>query len=81
MSTLLTGFLPAFLRRPRVNWIRWHIAGMYYSVIGLYAAFASEVMVRIPGVAFFEMVILATVVITFLGMWFYSKKLKKWLTR
>lgn len=40
---------------------------MYWSVIGLYAAFAAEILTRIPKTPFFGMVGLATGVILLIG--------------
>lgn len=37
-----------------------HVWFMYYSVLGLYAAFASELIVRIPDKPFYTMVGIAT---------------------
>ena len=45
--TLLLGMIPALFRKPS-GWIGLHIGFMYWSVVGLYAAFISEVMTRAP---------------------------------
>ena len=76
--TLLAGFIPVFTRRPGKSWVFLHIAFMYYSVIGLYAAFASEVLVRIPGVGFWWVVAGATVVVMTTGIIVFQLKSKKW---
>ncbi|MCR9279510.1 MAG: DUF2306 domain-containing protein [Pseudomonadaceae bacterium] len=44
--TLAAGMWPALRRRG--NWVMSHLAFMYWSVIGLYAATVSEVLTRIP---------------------------------
>lgn len=61
LATLLAGIFPALLRIK--NWLNLHVAFMYYSVIGLYAAFVSEVIVRIPGLPFGPAVGIATAVV------------------
>lgn len=77
-ATLMMGFLPAFFRSR--NWITWHVAGMYYSVIGLYAAFVSEVVTRIPGLPFFAMVSLGTAVVMVIGMRVFIRNRKIWMS-
>ncbi len=58
--TLLGGMLPPLFFRKNKNWISLHFSFMYWSVMGLYAAFIAESMVRIPEAPFFEMVGYAT---------------------
>ncbi len=77
MATLLMGFLPAFFRMR--NWIRWHVAGMYYSVIGLYAAFVSEIVTRIPGLPFGLMTALGSTIVMIIGVILFNKFQKAWL--
>ncbi len=48
--TLAAGLWPAFARRG--NWVMSHLAFMYWSVIGLYAATVAEVLTRIPNSPF-----------------------------
>ena len=79
LATLMMGFLPALFRTTG-NWIGWHVPGMYYSIVGLYAALAAEIVVRVPmSGAFFVKVLLATVLVTFIGVWNYRKASKKWI--
>ncbi len=77
LATLLAGMIPVLLRTR--SWLNYHLAFMYYSVIGLYAAFASEVIVRIPGIAFGPAVGLATAGVMITAMIFFQKLSKKWL--
>jgi hypothetical protein len=58
--------------------IKMHYSRMYWSVIGLYSAFAAEVLVRIPGIPFWTLVSIATVAIVTLGGLFFRKYLKHW---
>jgi uncharacterized membrane protein len=79
LFTLVIGMIPAITRKPEQEWLKRHTIGMYYAVIGLYAAFASEIVVRIPGVPFFSLVILATLLVMVLGIYVYQKQYKTWI--
>lgn len=57
---LLGGMVPAILRKPEKGWISLHFNFMYWSVMGLYAAFVAEIFTRVPQMRFFWMVGLAT---------------------
>lgn len=46
--TLAAGMLPVLLKRPKQAYISLHFSFMYWSVMGLYAAFIAETMVRLP---------------------------------
>lgn len=74
---LLVGVLPALFRIK--NWIKWHVYFMYWSVIGLYAAFVAEVAVRIPNSAFWWMVGLGTALVTIIGGRYYGKNKDFWM--
>jgi len=45
-ATLAAGMVPLLLRRP--SGVAWHLSMMYWSVVGVYAAFVAEVLVRLP---------------------------------
>lgn len=45
--TLALGMLPLYLKRS-TNYIVQHLSWMYWSVIGLYCAFAAEIFTRLP---------------------------------
>lgn len=77
LATLMMGFLPAFFRVK--NWMQWHVAGMYYSVIGLYAALVSEVVTRIPGLPFFWMVFAGTGLVMIIGVVNFGKYRRAWM--
>jgi len=77
VATLMMGFLPAFFRAK--NWIHWHVAGMYYSVIGLYAALISEIATRVPGTPFFPVVIGGTALVIAMGIFLFNRKRKGWI--
>jgi len=74
--TLATGMIPV-IRKTNKNWVILHFAWMYWSVMGLYAAFASEMITRLLPVQFFSMVGLATGGIMTMGaiMWIRKKKI------
>ena len=76
--TLILGMIPAWTKKPRTKWLIRHFSFMYWSVIGLYAAFVSEILTRIPETPFFSMVGLATAIIIILGTLFFLKNRKKW---
>lgn len=74
LLTLLGGMIPALLRRPK-NWLSLHFVFMYWSVMGLYAAFVSEIATRVPESPFLGMVGIATgTVMFFAGGYYYWRK-------
>lgn len=84
--TLLGGSLPIIFRYPNNNYIALHFSFMYWSVIGLYGAFFSEIMTRLPSLlyegppdTFFFLLLSATVglVMTSGGIYFYKNK-ERW---
>ena len=77
LITVLAGVVPA-IRRSNKHWIVRHYSFMYWSLIGLYAAFASETLVRVPNSPFFGMVGLATAIIMLLGWWRFVPVRKRW---
>ncbi len=77
LITVLAGVVPA-IRRSNKHWVARHYSFMYWSLIGLYAAFASETLVRVPNSPFFGMVGLATAIIMVLGWWRFIPLRKRW---
>jgi uncharacterized membrane protein len=77
LVTLLGGMIPAIRRKP-AHWVVPHFSFMYWSVIGLYAAFASEIFTRIPDTPFFGMVGIATFLVIALGYLFWFRNKSKW---
>jgi hypothetical protein len=51
---------------------------MYWSVIGLYIALIAELLTRIPSTPFYGMVLLAFIVVTVLGFYFFNKNKEHW---
>lgn len=86
LFTLIAGMLPMIIRRPK-SYVSLHFNFMYWSVIGLYAAFAAETLVRIPDVViqsgipnstFYKMTGIASGLTMLLGSFFSKKYKKKW---
>ncbi len=76
--SLLGGMLPVILRKPEKSWLSLHFSFMYWSVMGLYAAFVAEIFTRIPQVRFFWLVGIATfLVMSVAGIAFAVYK-KRW---
>lgn len=71
LFTLLNGWMVAFFRRPAGRWLQIHLYWMLWSYIGLWAAFATEIIVRLPFVqgpaAAITAIILTTLCITAVG--------------
>lgn len=76
--TLAGGMIPMFIKNLENKYKAVHVWFMYYSVLGLYAAFASELSVRIPDRPFYTMVGIATGTIFSVGTIFILKKEKMW---
>jgi len=67
LAILLAGFGAVFLKRPRRTWLQYHYYLMGWSYVGLWAATATEIAVRIPGVSFIAGVTVPTVCVTIAG--------------
>ena len=80
LLTLFAGMAPALRKKPE-HWRFYHAVWMYWSVIGLYAAFASEAFTRFFSKPFFNMVGIATLLIIGVGAFFFRRFLKKWKAR
>jgi uncharacterized membrane protein len=76
LATLMAGMIPVLLRTK--SWLSLHFSFMYYSVIGLYAAFASEIIVRIPGISFGPAVGIATTLVMIIAMILFRFLSTKW---
>ena len=81
LVTTALGMIPIWTKKPTNTWEFRHFSFMYWSVIGLYAAFASEVLTRIPETPFFGMVGIATGIIMILGGVFFSRNKTKWVKK
>ena len=75
--TILGGLIPVFFKKSK-SWVLHHFSWTYWSIIGLYAAFASEILTRIPESPFFGMLGFATITIFAVGSFYFKKKQKIW---
>lgn len=86
--TLLAGMLPLYLKGYK-NPIAAHLSWMYWSVIGLYCAFAAEIFTRLPLILnipnsygiFYALVFLSSGMVGFAGSRVFRKKKKVWEER
>lgn len=76
--SLLAGMMPIIFKKPTNSYVSLHLSFMYWSVMGLYGAFVSETMVRIPESPFWEMVGLATSAVMLVGGIVFGFKKKQW---
>jgi uncharacterized membrane protein len=85
--TILLGLIPILTKRPRNNYVTVHFSFMYWSVIGVYGAFVSETLVRMPKVViesgipnsvFYNMTGIGTALVMGLGVWYFLKLKPKW---
>jgi uncharacterized membrane protein len=74
--TLFMGMRPVFVRKG--NWVLQHLSWMYWSVMGLYAAFASEVITRLLPVAFWSGIGIVVAAIMLGGAWVFRNNIKHW---
>ena len=77
-ATLIAGMVPVMIKKPVGGWFQLHFNFMYWSVIGLYAAFAAEIFTRIPSTRFFWMVFIATFLIVGVGSFLFSRYKTNW---
>jgi len=78
LITIALGMIPIWIKKPVNKWKYLHFSFMYWSVIGLYAAFAAEILVRIPKTPFFGMVGIATGGIMLIGGVFFGINKSNW---
>ncbi len=76
--SLLGGMLPPLFFRKHKGWVEYHFSFMYWSVMGLYAAFVAETMVRIPDTPFFGMVGIGTGIVMLAAGISFSYYKKSW---
>jgi len=85
--TLVCGLVPIFTKKPKKSYISLHFSFMYWSVIGLYGAFMSELFVRLPKIViesgipnsmFYNMMGIAVALTMGIGAYFFVKNKSKW---
>jgi uncharacterized membrane protein len=67
LITVGCGALPVIARRPRHGWLRMHAYFMSWSYVGLLAATAAEIAVRIPGANFAVAAVASSMLVTAVG--------------
>ena len=71
LVTLFGGWVQAYFKHPPEKWLRRHYEGMCWSYVGLLAATAAEIAVRLPfvqgGLAFGIATFVASFVVVFIG--------------
>ncbi len=86
-ATIAAGMLPILLKKPAGSYISLHFSFMYWSVIGLYAAFFAELFVRLPMVVvidgvpnyfFYMMVGVSAMLTTGIGGYFFYRFFPAW---
>ena len=81
LATVIAGFLPVYWRRPSEGWLEVHFQFMAWSYIGLLAAAAAELAVRIPESPFWWAVIVSSAVIIMAGALILAHNRPKLLAR
>ena len=84
--TLLLGMLPLYTRRGKSPVVA-HLSWMYWSVIGLYCAFAAEVFTRLPMLLdlensygiFYALVGISAGIVGMIGSRYFKKKKDVWI--
>jgi len=80
LATLLAGMIPIMREKSKSNMIK-HISFMYWSVIGLYAAFVSETLTRIPDKPFYNMLGIAVLLTTAAGAIGFKRYKNSWIKK
>lgn len=78
LITISLGMIPVWTKKPANTWKYQHFSFMYWSVVGLYAAFAAELLTRIPETPFFGMVGIATALVLIIGAIIFRKNRARW---
>jgi len=81
LLTMAGGMFPLLFKTKSKKRFYFHFMFMYWSVMGLYAAFVAETLTRIPETPFFDMVGVATGGVMLVGGVAFGMKKKKWLAQ
>ncbi|GGF07126.1 hypothetical protein [Hymenobacter cavernae] len=76
--TLCAGMVPVLRKKPRYSWRQLHYSFMYLSVLELYVALVAEVLVRRPGMSFWEVAGLSTATVMLPGAALFRRFRKGW---
>jgi uncharacterized membrane protein len=77
-ATLLAGMVPLWRRQPGRHWLHWHYGFMYLSVLELYVALVAEGLVRVPGLAFWEVAGASLAVVLLPGAALFGRLRRQW---
>ena len=85
--TIICGLIPILIKRPINNYKSLHFSFMYWIIMGVYGAFVSETLVRMPNVMveggipnsfFYNMTGIGTALVMGFGLYFFLKLKPKW---
>ncbi len=85
--TLILGLIPILTKWPTKSYLSMHYSFMYWSVMGVYGAFVSETLVRMPKVVvesgipnrvFYNMTGIGTALVMGIGVYFFLKFKPRW---
>lgn len=80
--TLISGLVPAYLKKPEKTWLEFHYEFMNWSIVGLFAAFWSETFSRFfPFEGFWTVVATATAITVAAGAYLIKSKKADILSR
>ncbi|MBX0290633.1 hypothetical protein K3G63_09305 [Hymenobacter sp. HSC-4F20] len=77
-ATLVVGMVPVLRRKPARSWQQLHLSFMYASVLELYVALVAEVLVRVPGLSFGEVVALSLATVLLPGAALFLRFWRGW---
>jgi uncharacterized membrane protein len=81
-TSLLLGMVPMMKKTRTAKDYKTHFTRMYFSVVGLYAAFAAESFVRIPKLGTFWFVVAwSFVLVVGLSIYIFIKKYDDWASK
>ncbi|WP_324678768.1 hypothetical protein [Hymenobacter sp. GOD-10R] len=76
--TLSLGMIPVLRKKPARSWRQLHYSFMYLSVLEIYVALVAEVLVRMPGMSFWEVASLSTTTVMLPGALLFTRFRKRW---
>lgn len=85
--TLFFGLIPILTMKLNKNYISLHFSFMYWSIMGVYGAFVSKTLIRMPNVViesgipnyvFYNMTGIGTAIVMGLGVYYFLKFKPKW---
>lgn len=77
-ATLLAGMVPVWRKKPVRGWQPLHYSFMYLSVLELYVALVAEVLIRVPGLTFWEVANASLAIVLLPGAVLYGHLRRQW---